>query len=187
MCTVAATQESLSSIKQISTFFYFYNNKTKLNIFSFIPPQKIRVIKKDPVISNNRKEFNRQILGAELAQLLDWQTLVLIKAKYLFSKELSIELKRVFKKIEHKFYTKGYSRFSSGEKFLISFMQAIASWDKEVSILLIDECTADLDKKIKDLFFKCLSMLSTHTALYLITGELFNIDRPAKINLKIVN
>lgn len=154
---------------------------------SSIPPQKILVIKKDPVISNNRKEFNRQILGAELAQLLDWQTLLPIKAKYLFSKELSIELKRVFQKVEHKFYTRGYSRFSAGEKFLISFMQAIASWDKEVSILLIDECTADLDTKIKDLFFKCLSMLSTHTTIYFHSGELVNIDRSAKINLKTVN
>lgn len=164
-----------------------YSQKMKEMVLDVVPPQKILVIKKDPVISNNRKEFNRQILGAELAQLLDWQTLLPIKAKYLFSKELSIELKRVFQKIEHKFYTRGYSRFSAGEKFLISFMQAIALWDKEVSILLIDECTADLDTKIKDLFFKCLSMLSTHTTIYFHSGELVNIDRSAKINLKTVN
>lgn len=172
----------------INTFNEFAASSNSLvvmesQMLSSISPQNIRIIEREPVILSDINQFNQQILGPELAKTLEWQPWLAIIMKYLFSKELLIELQQVFKQIESKFYQRKQSSFSSGDKILISLMRVLASWDKEVSILVVDECTALLDTQLNALFLKCLAELSVRTSVYLGAQRAFNLDCPAKINL----
>ena len=93
------------------------------------------------------------------------------KVRDLLSNELVNELLYLFSQMEWNFYDRVGGGFSSGEKILISVMRALTSWDKTVSILVVDECTAFLDSQVRSLFLRCVLELSTSTAVYLSAHE----------------
>lgn len=60
-------------------------------------------------------------------------------------------------------------------------MRVLTSWDKTVSILVVDECTTFLDTKSKGLFLRCLSELSMNASVYLSSHEDFSLEKLAII------
>lgn len=157
---------------------------------SSVPCQNIRVIKHEPIEFNDLEPFNSQILGPELSKSLHWRTLLAIKTKYLFSNSLRKELLQVFNQIESRFSRGKHGCFSSGERILISCMRALASWDKDVSHLVVDECSAFLDYKdykMRPLFLQCLNELSIRVSVLLLTPESIKSYRPVEVNLNCVN
>ncbi|CAM3718572.1 putative ABC transporter [Legionella longbeachae NSW150] len=146
----------------------------------------IRVIEREPVIFTSLRTFNEQILGPENTHSLHWNIVLQEKIKGFLSAHLLNNLSKFFSEIEEKFYDRGNGHFSSGEKILISLMRVLTSWDRKVSILVVDECTVFLDTKIKVLFLRCLSELSMNTSVYLSAHEDFNLEKPTKINLEVI-
>lgn len=164
------------------------NNYSNLKeMLAHISHENIRVIEREPVIFDSLNIFDEQVLGPKYANSAQWNIILKKRISGFLSKDLLNELSHHFSQIENKFYSRGNGRFSSGERILISLMRALTSWDKRVSILVVDECTAFLDTQIKELFLRCLSELSTNTSVYLSTHEDFNLKRPTEINLEVTN
>lgn len=156
------------------------NHENLLYLFKNISIQKIRVIDREPEIFNLLKTFNQQILGPEQAKLFSWKQLLHDKMSSILTGELIKELSKAFFLIEDQYYKRRNARFSSGEKILISLMRALTSWNKEVSILVVDECTVFLDQNIKTLFLRCIYELSNSIAVYLSAHESINMDALGK-------
>lgn len=148
------------------------DNFNELIQFScMLSTNNIRVIERDAIIFYNL-DFNQQILGIDLARTMFYKPLLFVKLKYLFSSELSLSLQQKFVELEKKFCDSKHTGFSSGEKILVSLMRALISWDREVNILIIDECTLFLDKEVKTLFIRCIKELALRTAVYLSAHEI---------------
>lgn len=152
-----------------------------------IAKDNIRVIEREPIIFSSLKTFNEQILGPEYTHSIHWEIVLQKKIKGFLSTHLLNDLSKFFTKVEDKFHDRGNGNFSSGERILISLMRVLTSWDRTVSILVVDECTAFLDAEIRDLFLQCLAELSTKTSVYLSTHEGLNMKKLAKIDLDVIN
>ncbi len=163
--------------REVEVHNHHYLNQMLANISK----SKIRVIEREPIIFISLTTFNEQILGPRNSKYSSWQNALEEKMKDNLSDHLIKALSVFFLKAEEKYYQRVNGNFSSGEKILISLMRSLTSWDKTVSILVIDECTAFLDTQIKDLFLKCLSELSRTIAVYLSAHEEFHIDKLLKI------
>lgn len=177
----------LNSIIGYERLIEINNHQQIKRMLSSVTTANIRVIEREPTIFNDLVEFNQQILGPELSKSLHWQSLLTVKTKYLFTTQLHHELQKTFKQIEAKFYRREFKQFSSGEKILISYMRTLASWDKDISILVVDECTAFLDTKMRALFLQCLCQLSDRVSVYITTHETVDTYRPVGTTLKVVN
>ncbi len=176
----------LNSILGYEREVQVHNQSDLKQMLANIPKTKIRVVERDPVIFKSLKTFNEQILGPINPNYSDWQIALDEKMRGRLSTHLINAFLALFLKIEEKFYERRNGQFSSGEKILISLLRSLSSWDRTVSILVIDECTAFLDTQIKDLFLRCLSELSAITAVYLSTHEEVNLAKPVKVNLEII-
>ena len=161
----------LNSILKYERAVDIDNHLTLKRMLVNVSPENIRVIDRDPVIFNCLQTFNEQILGPVISNLFDWKIFLMDKVRDLLSDELINELLYMFSQMEWDFYDRVGGGFSSGEKILISVMRALASWDKTVSILVVDECTAFLDDQVRSLFLRCLLELSASTAVYLSAHE----------------
>lgn len=144
-----------------------YNNLQ--NLLSSISREQIRVIERDAVLFS-QFDFNQQILGPELAKITHYKAILALKLKYIFSKDLYTNLLTNFYILNSKFESSNHI-FSSGEKVMISLMRAVASWDANVKILVIDECSVFLDSEVKKLFMRCVDELSRITAVYFTSHE----------------
>ena len=89
----------------------------------------------------------------------------------LLSINLIYELKCFFSTIEEKFSQKMDGGLSSGEKILISILRALTSWNKEITMLVTDECVAFLDFKSKNLLLRCLNELSSIIPIFISSHE----------------
>lgn len=146
-----------------------------------IAKDHIRIIERDPVIFTTLKTFNEQIMGPKDTSVTHWKLILQKRVEGILSAYLFNELLTLFSEIEEKFYGRENGHFSSGEKILISLMRVLISWDKRVSILVVDECTAFLDTKSKGLFLRCLSELSMNASVYLSSHEDFSLEKSAII------
>lgn len=154
---------------------------------SSVSSTHIRVIESDPVLFDNIAQFNQQILGRELSKSLYWQSFLSIKTKYLFSKELRSQLLQIFNQVESKFCQRDHKAFSLGNRILMSLMRTLASWDKDVSILIVEGWPTSLGTKMRVLFLQCLNELSIRASVFITSQETVGTFRPVGINFNLIN
>jgi hypothetical protein len=133
-----------------------------------------RVIEKEAVIFNHLSGFSQQILGPTLAESLHWQPLLAIKTKYLFSKELHQHWLQLCQQVEWRFYQIPRKALSISDRILISCMRALASWDMNVSTLVVNASLACLEPNVRTIFLQCLNELSVRASIVIIattTGD----------------
>lgn len=145
-------------------------------MLSSISSKNMRIIECDAVIFNGLN-FNQQILGSQLAEKVIYRQLLFTKLKYLFSRELGLKLQEKFLALEDKFFEEELRDFSYSDRVIISLMRALAMWDTDVSVLVIDECFRLLDPEIKSLFFQCIEELSLFTAIFLSTRDMQHFSK----------
>ena len=184
---VKEINESYSFINSLNPGIYYvvkYKNQYKhissryndakpisINCSLFIDENRLsatnnfRVVKHKTMLFRNELQFNHYLLGYELSKAVEWQLFLSIKIKYLFSKELSIQLNNMLFKIKKKLQKRLRIYFSSDEYFFISFMKSLCSFDAQVSHLMVSEFSEVATPSILSLLLQCFGELSANVVV----------------------
>ena len=143
-------------------------NTTDIKAIQNILKEKTRIIEKNPVIYDEFKSFEKQVLGPiceknNLRSHFHGQLQNILPEKCLSYWLKKLEL------LKSKFDGDEHYQFSQGEKTIISLARALSYWKSEIKVLIIDECDASLDDKTKRAFLATLQHLSQYVAVWMIT------------------
>ena len=100
-----------------------------------------------------------------------WKKIITYSLGQLLDTNLANEWIKVFSSLEQEYTIRKDKVMSSGEKVLLSFMRFLYSWNKEVNLLIIDECDSFLDQDKKNLFIMTINELACHMAVYISCHE----------------
>lgn len=121
-----------------------------------LPPQKLRLLKREEMLIHDSVQLNQLILGEKLANKITWQNLIAVKLKYMFSVSLAQNLLQEFNLVSTKL-TKSEPLFAA-DKLMISLMKMIASWDVDIAVLIVDRAVMQhLPQHLKELLYIVLS------------------------------
>lgn len=156
---------------------YDYKNSKLLSLIANIELEHVRVIERDSIIFDNLTDFNSQICGPVIPEG-QWKKTIIYSLGQLLDANLANEWMKIFVSLESEYTVRKDKILSSGEKVLMSFMRFLYSWNKEVNLLIIDECDSFLDHQKKKLFIMSVKELAQHMAVYISChttshGELF--------------
>jgi ABC-type lipoprotein export system ATPase subunit len=134
----------------------------------------IKIIDKNPVVFENIKTIDQQILGP-----IDCNKGWLEKAKENTSVFLSpdlahwwnIKFETFHKIVSIRWSNSSTQEISSGESVILSIARVWCSWDCDVKLIIIDESLAPLDQETKVKLLEMLKELSAQCTIYLVTHE----------------
>jgi ABC-type multidrug transport system ATPase subunit len=132
-----------------------------------IKQDNIRIIERDAVVFECLDNFNSQICGPLQMPGARWKEQIKQSIRYLLEPHLVKQWENIFMFLEAAYNNRKDQTLSSGEKVILSFMRFFASWNKQVSLLIIDECDTFLDPPKKRIFREALHNLASHMAIYI--------------------
>lgn len=155
--------------------------------FSNYEMDSFRIIERNSLMFDSLSGFKEQIVGPSYSDSKDLYPLIESNMKNIIDSEPFDRLMKIFRSIESQYNAAPEKPLSSGQMVLVSFMRVLASWNDNVRILVVDECSAFLDETIKKEFVDCITKFSKHVAVYLIANEMRS-QIPASAELmKILN
>ena len=89
----------------------------------------------------------------------------------LLDERLANQWMKIFLSLEWNFINRKEKLLSSGEKIILSFARFFASWDRNVKLLIIDECDSFLDKVNREFFIEAVSCICLHMAVYISSHD----------------
>ncbi len=136
-----------------------------------LPQKQWRCLKQEEVALSGSTQLNQFILGENLALRMDWQTLVNIKLKYMFSPSLALELRQEFEAVALKI-KQSQQASSRADSFLVSLMRVIASWDVDILVLLVDKRALQfLPPSLRELLNACFMEFTDLANVYFLEAE----------------
>lgn len=135
-------------------------------------PEQLRFLKHENMEIHNWVQLNQFVLGRGLSERLDWQTLVTVKLKYMFSPPLVQELREAFDALSTKL-CRSEKLNSLRDQLLIALMKIIASWDVNIRALFVDKrAFQQLPQYVSGLVHACLMELSDLTEVFFLENEI---------------
>lgn len=142
----------------------------KSDHFSFlvnkIDQGKVRVIDREAVIFDCFTKFTNQVCGPEASHPM-WLEPVSHSLNELLTVDLAKAWLKIFKDLELEYTGRKDKILSSGERVVLSLMRFFSSWNKEVNLLIVDECDSFLDSEKKTFFINTIKELTCHMAVYI--------------------
>lgn len=150
---------------------YHFNVNLK-SLVDNIDPCNVRVIDRDAVIFDLFPDFCSQILGPDKAHNR-WHEIIWHSLNQLLSKDLVEKWMQVFQALEREYSGRKEKNLSSGERVILSSLRFFSSWDRNVNLLIIDECDSFLDCEKKILFINTVKELAQYMAVYMSCHDKF--------------
>ncbi len=134
----------------------------------------IKIIDKNPVVFENIKTLDQQILGPINCNKA-WLEKAKENSSVFLSPELAhwwnIKFENFHNIISIRWANSSTQEISSGESVILSIARLWCSWDCNVKLIIIDESLSPLDQETKIKLLEMLKELSTKCTIYLVTHE----------------
>jgi ABC-type glutathione transport system ATPase component len=134
---------------------------------------KVRIIEKSPGIVKEWSTFESQIMGFSSPENQSnfWMTLEK-KLDHILPSKIGEEWLLIFKNLERLWKTRKNNEFSNGEQILFSLARVLYYFNKEVKVIISDECDSFLDKKTRKLYLETIRHFSTNISVWFISHTL---------------
>lgn len=143
---------------------YEFANNQLAQLTTAVTKETTRVIEREAIIFASLNDLDSQIAGPVM---VNWQLLIRKSSEQLLGTHLAKQWMNIFRALEKAYDSRQEKTMSSGEKVILSFMRFFFSWNREVNLLIIDECDAFLDQKKQRLFMETVKQLAHSMAVYI--------------------
>ena len=150
---------------------YHFENINLSQLLDSINQDNIRIIERDSIIFDCFDDINTQICGPFNILNDRWVTKINQSLAKLLEPAPAKEWMDIFLSLESEYIRRENKTISSGEKIILSLMRFLASWNKDVCLLIVDECDSFLDHDKKQLFIEMLNILSSSMAIYIVSHD----------------